>query len=178
MYGNSFGWHFVASGAKHQTSFCSYKLKVLVLLNSTICIISAVLQRGCVIDQEFNCVKMFCGIRLILLNIARNRRIKPLQPCFGWTPQNFCRCYLSCNENSPIVDGRKCILLIFCVVTWRDPWTNACGPRRSCTWLWWPVGTVWTRPWPWSNRPSCSAWRGSRSTFLPKTPWLRSSKRR
>lgn len=41
------------------------------------------LQRGCVIDQELNCVKMFCGIMLILLNIARNWRIKPLQPCFG-----------------------------------------------------------------------------------------------
>lgn len=26
---------------------------------------------------------------------------------------------------------------------------GAHGLRRSCTWLWWPVGIVWTRPSPW-----------------------------
>lgn len=58
-----------------------------------------------------------------------------------------------------------------CPVTPLDLQADAGGLRRSCTWLWWPVGIGWRRPSPWSNQPSSSAWRGSRFTSLLRTLW-------
>lgn len=76
------------------------------------------------------------------------------------------------------------LIPVFCVsalaysgVTSPDLWQDAPGWRRSCIWLWWPVGIAWMRPSPWSNRPSCSASRRSRFTFLLRTLWLHSLKK-
>ena len=59
-----------------------------------------------------------------------------------------------------------------------DLWQEAPGWRRLCIWLWWLVGIAWMRPSPWSNRPSCSASRRSRFTFLLRILWLHSLKKR
>ena len=68
-------------------------------------------------------------------------------------------------------------LLVNTRVPWPDLRWSAPGLRSSCTWLWWLVGVVWMRPWPWSNQPSCSASRRSSFTYLQRTPWPHSLKK-
>lgn len=62
-------------------------------------------------------------------------------------------------------------------VMWDGLCQSVTAKTRSCTWLWWPVGTDWMRRLPWSSLPSSSASRGSSFTSLQRTPWPRSSKR-
>lgn len=62
-------------------------------------------------------------------------------------------------------------------VMWSKVWPGTLELRRSCTWLWWLVGIVWTKPLLWSNLYSSSVSRRSSFTFLPRILWPHSLKK-